>query len=324
MKLYGLHHVTSVTRDAKGNLDFYTKVLGLRLVKKTVNQDDVSAYHLFYADQVGSPGTDMTFFDWNATPEKRGTDSVVRTGYRVLSKKALIFWKERLDKTGVVTSEIVSNDGRDTLFFEDPEGQRLMLVADSEGPEGVARSKSDIPTEHQLQGLGPVFMSVASVVETEEVLTKVMGMTHNRSYEIESTRIDPKRTENEILQVKVFGMEGSGTHAELHVVIDPNTVRARLGAGGVHHIAFRIPTFSQYEEWAQRLYDLRIPSSGPIDRFYFKSLYFREPSGVLFELATDEPGFASDEDIETLGEKLALPPFLEHKRHEIVAGLKPL
>ncbi len=319
MELYGIHHLTAVTRNTKANLDFYSKVLGLRLVKKTVNQDDVSAYHLFYADKVGTPGTDITFFDWNAVPEKRGTDSIVRTGYRVQNLKALEYWEERFSEFNVSSSKISERDGSQIIEYEDPEGQRLMLVVDPAGPKGEARDFSDIPSEYQLQGLGPIMISVSDIEATSEVLKKVLNFKESRTYQIQSSF-----NEGTEVPVRVFLMEGKGSHAELHVLHEPDAPKARLGAGGVHHVAFRIPTFEQYDAWAKRLKDLRIPSSGPVDRYYFKSLYFREPNGILFELATDGPGFASDESIETLGETLALPPFLEHRREEIEAGLKPL
>jgi glyoxalase family protein len=316
MKLCGFHHVTAVTSNAKVNLDFYTRILGLRLVKKTVNQDDVSAYHLFYADNEGTPGTDITFFDWNASPEKRGTDSIVRTGYRVSNFAALEYWRDRLSRYQVSASDIFQRDEHSVIDFEDPEGQRLMLIADDKSPNGVPRDGTDIPSEYQLQGLGPVMIRVSDLDGVSKILEAVLNFEKKRTYQLSSEVTE--------MPVTVFSMEGMGTHAELHVMHDPDAPKARLGAGGIHHIAFRIPTFDQYDSWAKRLMELRIPNSGPIDRFYFKSLYFREPNGILFELATDEPGFASDESVESLGQHLALPPFLEERRAEIEAGLKPL
>jgi glyoxalase family protein len=180
MQLTGFHHLTSVTANARGNHDFYTSTLGLRLVKKTVNQDDVSAYHLFYADGAGSPGTDITFFDWPAPPERRGTRSIVRTGFRVPSPDALNYWASRLREAGAKHGEIVDRTGRPTLDFEDPEGQRLSLVADDGRWTPHPWEKSPVPAEHQILGLGPITISVPDVRPTELVLTQVMGMRRLR------------------------------------------------------------------------------------------------------------------------------------------------
>ncbi|MEX0752570.1 MAG: ring-cleaving dioxygenase [Xanthobacteraceae bacterium] len=312
MQLTGIHHLTAISADAPRNVAFYTGTLGLRLVKKTVNQDDVSAYHLFYADGKASPGSDITFFDWPAAPERRGSHSVVRTGLRVNGDASLRWWKERLAKAGVPVGGIVTRDGRLTLDFEDPEGQRLALVDD--GGQGAAHpwAKSPVPAEHQIRGLGPIVMSVPDIGMTDMVLTGVMNLRRARDYRIGGT------------EVHVYEMGAGGPAAELHVAVEPNAPVARQGAGGVHHVAFRTPDEAQYDAWAERLNKLRVRNSGKIDRFYFKSLYFREPGGVLFEIATDGPGFAADEPEDRLGEKLSLPPFLEGRRKEIEAGLKAL
>ncbi len=317
MHLTGFHHLTAVTADAPGNHAFYTQTLGLRLVKKTVNQDDVSAYHLFYADGLAAPGTDLTFFDWPVGRERRGSHSVVRTGLRVDTAANLAWWERHLAGRGVVHGRIADRDGRATLDFEDPEGQRLCLVVD--GPRGEAHpwARSPVPGEHQIRGLGPITMSVPVLKPTDTVLTRVMNMQRVREY--------VQRGEGDST-VQVYQMDPgvSGVQAELHVVVEPGAAPAAPGAGGVHHVAFRTPTVEQYEAWAERLVELGMRSSGPVDRFYFRSLYFREPNGVLFEIATDGPGFAADEPLESLGERLALPPFLEPRRAAIERGLKPL
>jgi glyoxalase family protein len=320
MTLTGFHHLTAVTAKAPGNRDFYTNTLGLRLVKKTVNQDDVSAYHLFYADGVGSPGTDITFFDWPTRPERRGTHSIARTGFRVASPATLTYWSSRLSDLGVAHTGIIERAGRPTLDFEDPEGQRLRLVADDGRWTPHPWPKSPVPPDHQILGLGPITISVPDLAPTEPILTQVMNMRHAREYQRPATdgSTDGPST------VHVFEMGDGGPSAELHVAVEPNLRRASPGAGGVHHVAFRVPTFEQYDQWSQRLQELHIHNSGPVDRFYFKSLYFREPNGILFELATDGPGFHADEPIETMGQRLSLPPFLEPRRAQIEAGLKPL
>jgi glyoxalase family protein len=312
MQLTGIHHLTAVTADAARNHAFYTGVLGLRLVKKTVNQDDVSAYHLFYADGEGSPGTDVTFFDWPVGPERRGTRSVVRTGLRVAGEEALRYWADRLATSGVVHRGVALRDGRLTLDFEDGEGQRLSLIDDGGQGESHPWAKSPVPAAHQIRGLGPITMSVPRLAPTDTVLRELMGMRRERDY-----------VGLEGAPTHVYAMGQGGAAAELHVAVEPGLPIAEQGAGAVHHVAFRIAD-AAYEGWAERLVEAGVRSSGPVDRFYFRSLYFRDPSGVLFEIATDGPGFHADEPKDSLGERLALPPFLEGRRAEIERGLKPL
>lgn len=312
MQLTGIHHLTAITADAPGNNRFYTQTLGMRRVKKTVNQDDTSAYHLFFADGAGTPGTDITFFDWPAARERRGTRSISRTGLRV-AEDSLDYWARRLSDRGVSTGKILSLDGRASLDVEDPEGQRLRLVAAPQ-PIGEAWDKSEVPAEHQIRGLGPITISVPELDPTEAVLTEVMSMRKVRDY----ASPDGQGT------VHVFEMGDGGAAAELHVAVQPGLPVAQQGAGAVHHVAFRVPGKAELTEWAQRVAGFRVPNSGEVERYYFRSLYFREPAGNLFEIATDDPGFDVDEPRETMGEALSLPPFLEGKRARIEAGLKPL
>ncbi len=314
MQLTGIHHLTAISAKPRENLAFYTGLLGMRLVKKTVNQDDVSAYHLFYADGNANPGTDLTFFDFPAAPEQRGSNSISRTGLRVAGEKSLVYWRDRLKQAGGHTGEIIEVDGRLTLPFEDQEGQRLVLVDDGGLGSASPWQKSAVPAEHQIRGLGPIMLSVHDPARTARLLTGVMNMRRARDYA--SPYADAP--------IQVFAMGEGGPAAELHVIEIKDLPVARQGAGGVHHVAFRTPDETQYHAWTQRLNELGIRNSGEIDRFYFRSLYFREPNGILFEIATDGPGFASDEPMDRLGERLALPPFLEPRRKEIEAGLKPL
>ena len=307
MKLKGFHHLTAVTADAPKNHGFYTEVLGLRMVKKTVNQDDTSAYHLFYADGKGSPGTDITFFDWPAARERRGTHSVARTGFRLKGDSAFSYWADRLKSHGVNYTAPTDKLGRVTLEFEDFEGQRLSFVADETATPFELWEKSTVPAEHQIHGLGPITLSVPELSRTELVLTNVMGME--------------KKAEHG--NTHIYGMDAIGPVAEIHVTEDKRLDAHQLGAGGVHHVAFNIP-LADYDAWTQRLKDMRIANSGPVDRYWFKSLYFREPNGILFEIATDGPGFQADEPMDRLGETLSLPPFLEARRAQIEAGLKKL
>ena len=316
MDLIGMHHVTAITADIRRNHWFYTTVLGLRLVKRSVNQDDVTAYHLFYADAIGSPGADFTFFDWPAPLERRGTHSIVLTSFRVAGREALEWWAARLHDHNVVTSGVGERDGRAVLDFEDPEGQRLALIDDGgQGPDPEIWVGSPVPAERQIRGLGPPTMSVPSVTQTEALLTRVLGMGTARTYAL---------TDAGQPNVHVYEMGAGGPHAELHVAVQPDLPVARQGAGGVHHMAFRTPTEDAYHAWTERLNSLGVPNSGEIDRYWFRSLYFREPNGVLFEIATDGPGFAVDEEVSTLGERIVLPPFLEPRRESIVANLQPL
>ncbi|OZC01311.1 ring-cleaving dioxygenase [Rubricoccus marinus] len=315
MSPHGIHHLTAVSAAIRDNYRFYTETIGMRLVKRSVNQDDVSAYHLFYSDAVGTPGHDLTFFDWPVPPEQRGTRSVVRTGLRVPAA-SLDYWTDRLAAAGVEAEPVRVIDGRLTLRFEDPEGQRLALLADGgAGDPPTPWDRSPVPAEHQIRGLGPITMSVPDLENTDLALRTVLGMRLVRTYPLPDRPADT---------VHVYEMgEGGGPHAELHVAVQPRLPVARQGAGAVHHVAFRVPD-DAYDDWSERLQRFGVPSSGPVDRYYFRSLYFREPGGVLFELATDGPGFAVDEDAATLGETVVLPPILESRRTQIVAGLKPL
>ena len=316
LELTGIHHLTAITAQAPVNLAFYTGTLGMRLVKKSVNQDDTSAYHLFYADALATPGSDMTFFDWARMPrERRGGRSVSRVGLRVAGEDALRAWVERLAAVGAPTGTPAERDGRLTLDFEDPEGQRLALIDDGGVGEAHPWERSPVPSEQQIRGLGPITISVPDLRPTDLVLTQVLGMRPERTY---------SQPDNPANTVHVYAMGPGGPAAELHVAVEPDLPAARQGAGGVHHVAFRVPDVEQLHTWTELVTRAGIPNSGEVERYYFRSLYFREPNHVLFELATDGPGFAVDEDINNLGERLALPPFLEPRRAEIEAGLAPL
>ena len=315
MQLLGIHHLTAISADIQANKDFYTGTLGMRLVKKSVNQDDVTAYHMFYADGLASPGTDLTFFDFDMPRERRGTHAITRTGLRVAGNESLKWWKDHLKKNNIITSEIVERDGRQIVDFEDPEGQRLTLADDGGKGKSNPWAKSPVPPDCQIRGLGPITISIVEHGSTDAILTEVMGLRRVRGY---------PHPLNPAHKVHVYEMGEGGPGAELHVAVQPDLPYTRQGAGGVHHVAFRVPTEAEYHAWTDRLNTYGIRNSGEVDRFYFRSLYFREPNGILFELATDGPGFATDEPLESLGEKLALPPFLEHQRQAIEANLKPI
>jgi glyoxalase family protein len=314
MELLGIHHLTAISAQIRENKRFFTDTLGMRLVKRSVNQDDVSAYHLFYADALGTPGTDVTFFDWPVPQERRGGRSITRTGLRVDGSNGLDYWTERFDQLGVTHDTPTVRDGRLTLDFEDGEGQRLALIDDDGDGESHPWDRSPVPAVNQIRGLGPITISVPDLAPTDKVVQQVVGMRPVRTY---PTPDNPSES------VHVYEMGAGGAGAELHVAVQPGLQVAGQGAGGVHHVAFRSADVD-YDAWADRLADMRIPNSGKVDRYWFRSLYFREPNGVLFEIATDGPGFGVDEDMETLGEKIVLAPFLEPQRAQIVANLKPI
>ncbi len=233
MELTGIHHLTAISAAIRENHRFYTQTLGMRLVKRSVNQDDVSAYHLFYADAKGSPGTDLTFFDWPVSREGRGTRSIVRTCLRVNGEAALMWWTQRFDEFKVPHGDIFERDGRLTLRFEDPEGQRLALVDDGgAGDPPMPWDRSPVPREHQIRGLGPIVISIPTLNPTDTLLTSVFNMRQVR---------DCPHPDNPGTHVHVFEMGSGGPHAELHVAVQPDLPMARQGAGGVHHVAFRTP-----------------------------------------------------------------------------------
>jgi glyoxalase family protein len=316
MQLNGIHHVTAVTARVTGNVDFYTRVLGLRLVKKSVNQDDVSAYHLFYAERLGSPGTDMTFFDWpNIGRNIGGTDSVAGTAFRVSGRPSLRFWSERLAVRGVRSVEFATFADRDLVAFEDPEGQRLYLVDDRGEPfEGEIWQRPDIPDSYAIRGFYSVTLSVPAFDSLAPVLTGLLGFR-----QVQRTQWIDRLTPTVILETAHNGGAGS----EVWLLEQPDAPRARLGAGGIHHVAFRVPDVTTQRQWRSRLTQSGVRVTDVIDRFWFHSIYFRVSPGILFEIATDGPGFAIDEELESLGEELVLPPFLEPRRQEIEAGLTP-
>jgi glyoxalase family protein len=314
LNLLGIHHLTAVSAQIRENHHFYTRTIGMRLVKRSVNQDDVSAYHLFYADAKGTPGSDLTFFDWPMPRERRGTHAITRTHLRVAGLDALRWWTQHLREQGVTAGEIVERDGRLTLDVEDPEGQRLALVDDGGVGEAYPWERSPVPAEFQVRGLGPIMLSVPNLKPTDSILQRGLNMRPVREY---------PHPENSQHSVHVYEMGPGGPAAELHVAVQPDLPPAKLGAGGVHHVAFRSAD-ADYDTWADRLNVLGIRNSGKVDRYWFRSLYFREPNGILFEIASDGPGFGVDEDQATLGEKIVLAPFLEPHRAEIVANLKPI
>ena len=316
MELNGLHHVTAVTGTHKRNVIFYTDILGMRLVKKTVNQDDVSAYHLFYGDKLGSAGTELTFFDWPRMGQNRnGPGPISNTALRVPSQSALEWWAKRLSSHGVKHGGLVEFNGHHMLNFTDSEGQHLSLVDDRGKPGGTPWENSPIPPGYAITGLFAVTLTVQNAEQTGLVLTEIMGYCQTAEY-----TDTPEPGERTI----IYSVGEGGAGKELWVVEHPHKPRGILGCGGVHHVAFRVADKEAQRRWRERITSFGLGVSDFIDRFYFQSIYFPIPGNILFEIATDGPGFTTDEDAAHLGEKLALPPFLEPHRTQIEAGLKPI
>lgn len=310
--LKGIHHVTAITSNAEKNYDFFTHVLGMRLVKKTVNQDDIQTYHLFFADDRGSAGTDMTFFDFPGIPKGvHGTNEIFRTSFRVPTDKALDYWVKRFDRLQVEHNGIQGQFGKKRLTFSDFDDQQYQLISD-ENNTGIASGtpwqKGPIPLEHAITGLGPLFIRIADFDAFKEILEKLLLF-------------------KEIAQegsFHLFEMGEGGNGASVIIEHNASLPTGRQGYGTVHHAAFRVADRTVLDEWIERFNDLGIPSSGYVNRYFFESLYVRVPPQILFELATDGPGFMGDEPYETLGEKLSLPPFLEPKRPEIESKVRPI
>jgi len=299
MKLEGIHHITAITGDAVGNVEFYAGVLGLRMIKKTVNQDDPTVYHLFYGDEHGSPGMDLTFFEYpGAAPGRAGAGMVHRIVWRVSSEETLSFWKDRLKAHGV---EGTLTQG--SLLFADPEGLEQELLPTSSQEPPLTAVSPEIPSEHALQGFDGVRAYTIDPSRSEGLLSETLGFERDGSERWE-----------------VRGEERSGFYA---YDAAPGEFSPRPGAGTVHHVAFASRP-EDHEAWRERVAAGGAHPTPVIDRFYFRSVYFREPSGVLFEIATMGPGFAVDEDEAHLGEGLSLPPRFEALRAQLETTLTPL
>jgi glyoxalase family protein len=296
VKLEGIHHITAITADAQKNVDFYAGVLGLRLVKKTVNQDNPTVYHLFFADEQGSAGSDLTFFEFPGVPPGRaGAGDVHRVVWRVSSFQALDFWGERLAANGTAAER-----AGDALRFSDPEGLEHELLVAKVGDEPLIADHPEVPADVALQG----FHAVCAYSAEPEASRRLL----------EALEFEPVDT----------GWEARGERrGGLYLYDEPPGERSLQGAGSVHHVAWA-SKMDEHEEWRERAISAGAQPTPVIDRFYFRSIYFREPSGVLFEIATLGPGFTVDEPVEQLGEKLSLPPDYEHLRSEVEPNLRPV
>ncbi len=304
--ILGIHHVTAITSDAQKNVDFYCGLLGLRLVKLTVNFDDPSSYHLYYGDEIGRPGTILTFFAWPGAYRGRiGPPQVTVTSFAVPST-SLDYWSNRLKDHGAIPS--ADRFGERALTFTDPDGMLLEVVAESE-PKGQAWPAGPIPPQHAIRGFHGITISEEGYEKTAKVLTGVMGF---------------KSVGSERNRFRYVADGGAGVASTIDVICVPDARHGSMGAGVVHHVAFRTPDDSQQETWQQKIAGAGLNVSPVMDRTYFHSIYYREPGGVLFEIATDSPGFTFDEPAEQLGTKLMLPPWLQPQRSAIERSVQPL
>ncbi|MDR1568587.1 MAG: VOC family protein [Streptococcaceae bacterium] len=314
--LGGIHHVTAITSSAQHIYEFFTNILGLQLAKLTVNQDDYETYHLYFTDENGAPGTDMTFFDFPNIPKgTKGTNNIDRVSFRVPTDASLIYWLDRFEKAEVIHGAIDKRFGKSFLPFEDFDGQRYQLISDEANvgvAGGIPWEKSNVDKAHAITGLGPVFVVVDDFELIDLVLRDVLGFRN--------TADDGSYFLYEI------GEGGSGGS----IIIEVNTdeTAAVQGYGNIHHLALRVKDQESLNYWIERLKSVRLPDSGLVDRFYFQSEYFRAASQILFELATDGPGFWVDEPKEVAGESLSLPPHLfpgdEATKAKAAAALRPL
>lgn len=300
----GIHHVTAIASDPRSNLEFYTDVLGLRLVKRTVNFDDPGTYHLYYGDHVGTPGTILTFFPYpGARRGTRGVGQATTTAFSV-PEGSLGWWVERLDRYGVPRDEPVERFDEEALTFLDPDGLKLELVAHDGVGEPISGEGGPVPAEVAIRGFHSVALTLGSATPTADILVEGLGL---------------EAAGEAAGRARFRGTAPIGARVDL--IESPGTSRGTVAAGTVHHVAFRVPTEAEQVAWRDRLIEAGLGVTPVQDRRYFRSIYFREPGGVLFEIATDPPGFSADESVEELGSGLRLPPWLEPHRGQIEASL---
>ena len=304
----GIHHITCIAGAAQDNVDFYEGVLGMRLVKRSVNQDSPGTYHLFYADSDGHPGTDITFFPWPEMPPAKSGSGLAMEVSLAVPLGAIDYWSDRLRENGVAVGDAEVRRGTSAIAFKDPHGLPLALHETGDDREFTPWSESPVPAEKQIRGLHTVRLWEADLALTSAFLTGVLGFV-DIGQEGDWSGFE-------------IGAGGSGRYVEIREIAD--AVRGRWGTGGVHHVAWRVQDDATELAVRDRIARAHRRPTEVIDRFWFKSVYFLEPGGVLFELATDGPGFAIDEDPATLGEHLVLPPWLEPHREEIEASLPPI
>ncbi len=307
-EILGIHHITALASDPQHNLDFYTGALGLRLVKRTVNFDDPTTYHFYYGNESGAPGTILTFFPWPESPRGRiGTGQVTATAFSI-PESSLDYWGERLERGGAAVDGLETRFGERVLTFSDPDGLKLELVAHAGASGWSSWSEGPVPAEHAIRGFHSATLAEEGYERTAMLLMesfglRLVGETGNR------------------FRYEVGGDSPGGV---IDLVCAPDTAVGRMGAGTVHHIAWRVSDEAQQLEWRSEIANLGLNVTPVLDRQYFRSIYFREPGGVLFEIATDPPGFTADEALASLGGELKLPPWLESTRRTIEKHLPPV
>lgn len=301
----GLHHVTAIAGDPQRNAEFYVDTLGLRFVKKTVNHDDKYTYHFYFGDAEGTPGTNITFFPWGdqGRPGRFGEGQTKVTTYFV-PPESLDYWIDRLESNGIEVTGPIDRFGETVVEFDDPDGITLALVASADAPDGHPWDAGPVPTQHQLRGFHSVSLAVSEIEPTDTVLTEGLG------YELEAEDAGRYRYRS--------AAGGPGSIVDL---VETDRSRGQMGTGTVHHVAYKAEDTAEQEQWREHLSDMGLHVTEIIDRKYFKSIYFREPGGVLFEIATMGPGFTVDQGQDELGTELALPEWLENERDEIEARL---
>ncbi|MCG7435928.1 VOC family protein [Lysinibacillus sp. FSL M8-0216] len=311
LKITGHHHISMITKNAHENHQFYHHILGLRRVKKTVNQDDPSMYHLFYGDLTGSPGTGLTFFELaHAGRTHRGTDAITRIGLLIPSFDSLMYWENRLDEFQIEHSEITTYGDTDAIYFEDPDGLRLVLLNNQDKPipqEWTKWQDSSVEMAHQILGMGPVELTVSSLENAAKTIVQLFGYKERSKTETEA----------------VFQVEEDQLQGQI-IIVEQEGPKEKPGRGSVHHLAIRVNDKEELEQWEQRIKDFGFPIIKKADRYYFSSIYMKETHGIIVELATDGPGFTVDTAVEDLGTRLDLPPFLEERRQEIEEKLTPI
>lgn len=311
LTITGHHHISMITKNAQENHQFYHQILGLRRVKKTVNQDDPSMYHLFYGDLTGSPGTGLTFFELShAGRTHRGTDAITRIGLLVPSYDSLLYWENRLNEFAIEHSGLTKYDETDAIHFEDPDGLHLVFLNNQEKQipqEWTKWEDSPVEMAHQVLGMGPVELTVSSLADAEQTLVQLFGYT-----------VVTRSTSQAVFQAEEDQLQGQ------IVVVEQDGPKEKPGRGSVHHLAIRVKNKEELEQWEQKIKDFGFSIMKKADRYYFSSIYMKESHGIIFELATDGPGFTVDTTVEDLGKDLDLPPFLEGRRSEIEQKLTPI
>lgn len=307
-RILGLHHITAIAGEAKRNFNFYTRTLGLRLIKKTVNFDDPTTYHLYYGDQAGSPGTIITFFPWQGMePGRRGARQVTEVGYSV-AESSFDFWLKRFDTHNIIYNKVSEKFGERYLTFIDPDGLKSELIASGKPDNRVPWQTEDITADNGIKGFYNVTITTNSLQPTADVLTNVFG------YRLLESQVNRFR----------FITDAVETANIVDLVEIPSEKAGHIAAGSVHHVAFRVKDETVLMQFRDKIAAAGLNITEKIDRNYFYSLYFREPGGVLFELATDNPGFSVDESPDQLGLALKLPEQFEKHREEISAQLPKL